>query len=80
MSDEPVETRHREFTVPQVAEMCGVSPKTVYGWVSRGHIRRDSRGRVDGASVITYILKRGLRGQHAHRRAALDSLLRDLKS
>lgn len=71
--------RPPEFTVFQVADMCGVSPITVYVWISRGHVRKTPRGKVDGASVIRYLITRGLRGQHAHRRAALDALLRDLQ-
>lgn len=58
--------------------MTGFSPITVRRWITRGHVRRNRHGKIDGAQVITYIVKRGLRGQHAHRRARLDALLKDL--
>ena len=45
-------SRRVEFTAPEVARLCGVSPITVRVWITRGHLRRNARGRIDGAVLL----------------------------
>lgn len=76
----PRERRGPEFTVDEVAGMTGYSRITVHVWITRGHIRKNARGRIDGVALARYLLDRGYRGQQTHRRPQVDRLLRDLQT
>lgn len=54
--------RRRELTVAEVAAVCGVSPITVRVWITRGYLRRNAHGRIDGATLIDYLDRRLQRG------------------
>lgn len=56
-------SRRVEFTAPEVARLCGVSPITVRVWITRGHLRRNARGRIDGAVLLDYLDRRADQGR-----------------
>jgi len=56
--------RPPELTTEQAAWIAGVEPVTVRLWVLRGHVRRTSRGLVDGESLMAYLDGRGEHGMH----------------
>ncbi len=56
-------SRRIEFTVAEVATICGVSDITVRVWITRGHLRRNARGRIDGQVLIDYLDRRNRRGR-----------------
>ena len=51
-------TRRAEFTVAEVAAICGVSDITVRVWITRGRLRRNARGRIDATLLVGYLNKR----------------------
>lgn len=55
--------RRIEFTAPEVAALCGVSPITVRVWITRGHLRRNARGRIDAAVLVAYLDRRDGQGR-----------------
>jgi len=54
--------RRRELTVAEVAAVCGVSEIAVRVWITRGRIRRNAHGRIDGAVLVDYLDERLRRG------------------
>jgi hypothetical protein len=55
--------RRIEFSTAEVAALCGVSAITVRVWITRGHLRRNGRGRIDGTALVAFMDWRDERGR-----------------
>lgn len=43
------------LNVSEFAELVGVSPKTVYGWLKKGHIKKNRAGFITSAEARRFI-------------------------
>jgi helix-turn-helix protein len=51
------------LTVRQAAIICDVDQSTVRKWIERGHIHRDTHGRINPGELLDYLERRGTVGQ-----------------
>lgn len=58
--------KNRQFTVKELAEIVGVSPRAVSGWSDSGFVEKLGRGKYNPVDVFEHAVKRHVEGKLAN--------------